>query len=118
MEDSRATKRVPFSATIEQLLEHGSDYPKLDSDDKFFGGKAINLSSGGIAFESSSIIDPLSPVYIIFSCPDPGGSHQIRGDGYVAHATHDGERYVLGIRFVDLSPEDQSAIDAYIISDE
>jgi hypothetical protein len=116
MKELRESKRVPFSAQIEQLVVHASDYPRLGADDEFLEAKALNISSGGIACESRTTIDPLSRVYFIFSVPTPGGSRRIRSDGYVAHATSEGGRYVLGLRFVDLSPEDQAAIDAYIDS--
>lgn len=116
MEDQRRTKRVPFSVPIEQLIKHCSDYPKLGCEDEFFEAKALNLSSGGIACESRAMIDILSQVYLIFSLPTQGGKRQIRCDGYIAHANFDGQRYVLGISFVDMPPEDQSVIDAYIDS--
>jgi hypothetical protein len=114
MEEQRQTNRVPFSATIEQLFTHRSDYPKLGGDDQFVGAKALNLSSGGLACESETLLEPLSLVYLIFSIPTPEGDRQIRCEGYIAHSSCDDERCVFGIRFRDLSAEDQKAIDAFI----
>lgn len=114
----RVGKRVPFSAAIEQLLLRRSNYPSFGSDDEYYDAKALNLSSSGIACESRAMIDPLSQVYFIFSVPTPGGNRRIGCEGFVARAVSEGDRCVLGIHFVDISPEDQSAIDAYIDSQE
>ena len=62
------------------------------------------------------MIDPLSPVYLIFTLPGPEGGRRIRCDGYVAHASCEEGRCILGIHFADLSEADQAAIDAYIDS--
>ncbi len=114
MEELRQAKRVPFEGPIEQLVTHCSDYPRLDTDDEFIHAKAINISSGGIACESSRKVDPLCQVYFIFSLPAPGGKRSIRCEGYVTHSSYDGQRCVFGVRFEDLSPEDRAAVDAYI----
>jgi hypothetical protein len=117
MKDQRKSIRIPFSGTIEQLLTYRSDYPRLGGDNEFIGAKALNISSGGLACESRTKIEPLSQVYLIFSVPTPEGSHRIRCEGYVAHSHFDGEHCTLGILFHDLSAEDQSAIDDFIASE-
>jgi hypothetical protein len=118
MEEQRQTSRVPFRATIEQLLTHRSDYPKLGGDDEFVGAKAVNLSSGGLACESGTMLQPLSQVYMIFSIPTPQGERRIRCEGYVTHSTCVGDSCVFGIHFHDLSVEDQRAIDAFVEAQE
>jgi hypothetical protein len=115
MEEQRQTSRIPFGAAIEQLITTKSDYPKLGGDDTFVGATALNLSKGGLACESAMMLEPLSQVYLIFSIPAPGGGERrIRCEGYVAHSACEEERCVFGIRFHDLSREDQAAIDAYV----
>jgi hypothetical protein len=118
MEEQRQTSRVPFSATIEQIFIHRSDYPKLAADDEFVGAKALNLSSGGIACESEVMLEPLSLVYLIFSIPTPSGERRIRCEGYVAHSSCHEDTCVFGIRFHDLSAEDQAAIDTFVQSSD
>ncbi len=114
MEELRQTSRVPFSATLVQLFTHGSDYPRLGAGDESISAKALNLSSGGLACESPTMLDPLSRVYLIFTISTPKGERQIRGEGYVTHSSCLDECCVFGIRFKDLSAEDQTAIDDFI----
>jgi len=114
MEEQRQTSRVPFSATLVQLFTHGSDYPRLGADDESIAAKALNLSSGGLACESATMLDPLSRVYLIFTISTPQGERQIRSEGYVAHSSCGDESCVFGIRFQDLSAEDQGAIDSFV----
>lgn len=114
MENRRQTKRVPFSAPIEQLLKHRSDYPNLGASDEFIAAKALNLSPGGMACESSSPIEPLSHVFLIFSIPTEEGERHIRCEGYVAHSRYEGKRCVFGIKFLDLYGEDRAALEAFI----
>jgi hypothetical protein len=114
MEEQRQANRVPFEGSIQQLLTHGSDYPRLGGDDEFVNAKALNLSSGGLACESTMKLEPLSQVYLIFSIQTPEGERRIRCEGYVAHSACEGESCTFGIRFHELSPEDQAAIDRFV----
>jgi hypothetical protein len=114
MEEQRKARRVPFSAALEQLIIHRSDYPRLGGDDLFVEARALNLSSGGLACESPAKMETSSLVYLIFSLPTPEGSRRIRCEGDLTHSSFEDGRCVFGIRFDGLSREDQSAIDAFV----
>jgi hypothetical protein len=116
MEEQRKATRVPFSGRIEQLVKHGSDYPRLSDDDQFFEAKAMNLSTRGLACESSEPIEPLSRLFVIFSLPAGGGERKITCEGFAAHVESLGSTYTVGISFIDLSEEDRAAIDAFVVS--
>ena len=115
MSELRKSKRIPFSAPIEQILIYQNDYPKLGGRE-VFDAKALDLSPSGIACETQSKIFPASMVYFIFSVPTQEGSRRIGCDGYVVRSRLEGKNFVLGIHFMDLSEEDQAIIDAYVES--
>lgn len=118
MEEKRQAKRVPFSGPIEQMVLHCSSFPRLDCDDEFVAATAINISSGGLACEAATKVEPLTQVYFMFALPAAGGTRRIKGEAYVVNSNYDGHRCVFGVHFSDLSAEDQAAIDAFVNSQD
>jgi hypothetical protein len=112
MENQRVSERIPIPFTIEQLVKHRSDYPRLSAEDEYLSVRGLNLSSGGLSAESVDLIEPLSRVFVMFTLPGAGGDRRIRCEGFVAHSRWDGSRCVFGISFRDLSADDRAAIDA------
>jgi hypothetical protein len=113
MEEQRKARRAPFSGRIEQLVRHGSDYPRMARDDEYFEAQAINISRRGLACSCAASIEPLSHVFVAFTLDE---GRTIKADCYVAHANAEGGKYVLGLSFEGLSPEDDEAIEAYVAS--
>jgi uncharacterized protein (TIGR02266 family) len=72
-------------------------------------GLSLNVSAGGLAIRTTSLLDIGSTLKVRFKLPK--GSHEIDVDARVAWADR---RVGMGLQFTRIDPVDQRAIEAYV----
>ncbi|MBN1531839.1 MAG: PilZ domain-containing protein [Spirochaetes bacterium] len=75
-----------------------------------FSAEGINISEGGVLCESTYPVEPLAKVTVMFTIETAGKDHTIECDGSVAHVKRKGKKYLFGIHFADIDPDDQKLI--------
>lgn len=113
MSDNRTAERVPFPYDLDQFISSPEDYSDPSGGDIYIHAVGVDISTGGMAAQSLSSVDPLSRAYVMFTLPR---SRTIRCDCYVTHSQSEDGRCLFGLRFLGLSDEDKAAIEAYIAS--
>jgi c-di-GMP-binding flagellar brake protein YcgR len=117
MIEQRRDPRAFVRFKIDQLVVTQSPYSSMNDEEVYMSAEATNISVGGIGCSSSSAVEPLSQVFIMFSIPASGGARRnISCEGFVAHSHGGSGSCAFGIKFLNLAPNDRAAIDAYVSS--
>ncbi len=76
---------------------------------------AIELSEGGVLCRSDSPVELLSRMYLMLRIPTSGPEYMLKTEGVVMHQRRDGDSWVFGIAFGDLTKADHEALTSYLV---
>lgn len=98
--DKRAFVRLDMDV-MAQLLESREIAVKLATSKQTYDGRLVDISQGGLAMTLPTELEINLPVKVGLFL----GATKVISRGLVMHLKKDGDRYLTGIRFVDLDPQ-------------
>ena len=103
-------RRAHQRCRVSQLIE--LSYMK----ERFLQAESVNISEGGILCRSESAVEPLTRVFLMLQIPRGGEDYVMKAEGVVMHTDKQGDSWLFGIAFDNLSDADREAIHVYLTS--
>jgi len=77
--------------------------------------RGVDISRGGLAFQTDEYMDPLVSVWVQFSIPNPDDSwRRIESEGYVVNVIPNDEGNRFGVSFSRMPDDDRRALNDYL----
>lgn len=102
-EEKRKHARFPIHQAIEISLGR----------EDFFNARGINVSEGGMLFETDFELALQARIYLFFQVTLDGEARDVEAEGIVRHLHKSGALYQVGVEFYDLLPESREILVAY-----
>lgn len=78
----------------------------------FIDAQGINLSRGGLLFSSTARLEAYQKLFVMINVP--GGT--FKAEGLVIHSNPEGNKTVYGVKFTDISEDDERILEGYCAS--
>lgn len=102
-DDKRKHSRFPIHQAIEISLGR----------EDFFNARGINVSEGGMLFETDFELALQARIYLFFQITVGTEVRDVEAEGIVRHLHKTGSLYQVGVEFYDLLPENRELLAAY-----